>query len=51
VGLVDVYYANGVDDLRAAALSSQIVEEPGIQFLYNSYNLLLTGMVLKNLAD
>ena len=34
-------------DLRAAALSAEIEEEPGATFLYNNYNPLLLGMVLE----
>lgn len=34
-------------DLRSAALSSEIEEEPGKRFLYNNYNPLLIGMVLE----
>lgn len=34
-------------DLRAAALSSEIVESPGVNFHYNDYNPLLVGMVLE----
>ena len=39
-----VYYA---PDLRAAAVSSPIVEPPGQRFLYNNYNPLLIGLVLE----
>jgi hypothetical protein len=34
-------------DLRAAALDSQIDGTPGIQFVYNDYNLLLIRMLLE----
>ncbi len=37
------YYA---PDLRASALSAEIVEPPGQTFLYNNYNPLLIGMIL-----
>ena len=38
------YYA---PDLRASALSTEIVEPPGQTFLYNNYNPLLVGMILE----
>jgi CubicO group peptidase (beta-lactamase class C family) len=34
-------------DLRAVALSSEIVESPGTRFIYNDYNPLLIGLVLE----
>ncbi len=34
-------------DMRAAALSSEIIESPGGRFHYNDYNPLLVGMILE----
>jgi len=34
-------------DLRHAAISSPIVQEPGKKFIYNNYNALLMGLVLE----
>lgn len=34
-------------DLRATALSAEVVEEPGKRWLYNNYNPLLVGLVLE----
>lgn len=34
-------------DLRATALSTEVVEEPGTRWLYNNYNPLLVGLVLE----
>ena len=38
------YYST---DLRATGLSAQIDGEPGQEFLYNNYNLLLEGLILE----
>jgi CubicO group peptidase (beta-lactamase class C family) len=38
------YYA---PDLRASALSVEIDGQPGREFLYNNYNLLLAGMIIE----
>ncbi len=34
-------------DLRATALKAQVVEDPGVRFHYNNFNLLLEGLVLE----
>ena len=41
------YYA---PDLRASALSAEIIEPPGQTFHYNNYNPLLAGMVLERVT-
>jgi CubicO group peptidase (beta-lactamase class C family) len=38
----------GFDDLRHLALTeTEVVEEPGVTFLYNTYNPLLLGLILE----
>jgi len=34
-------------DLRSTALDSQIIEAPGLRFVYNDYNPLLVGLILE----
>lgn len=37
-------------DLRKTGLESRIVEEPGLNFLYNDYNPILIGMILERVS-
>jgi CubicO group peptidase (beta-lactamase class C family) len=42
----------GFDDLRHLALTeTEVVEEPGVSFLYNNYNPLLLGMILERATN
>jgi CubicO group peptidase (beta-lactamase class C family) len=43
----DDFMTSHSPDMRAAALNSEIVAEPGQQYHYNDYNPLLIGMVLE----
>lgn len=38
-------------DLRATALSADVVEQPGARWLYNNYNPLLVGLALERATD